>query len=90
MAITWKDNKGNIIEPPKDTTFNKRILTSTYKGATGHTWKSGLWLKWWNWNKDREEIIKARRQRDKIYYNRHRDGILKKRRDAYDKANSSV
>jgi len=87
MGIKWTDNKGNIIEPPKDTTYDKGVMISHYKTITGHTWKSGVWMKWWNWNKDREEIIKARRERDKIYYNRHRDSILKKRKDAY---NSSV
>jgi len=87
MPINWIDNKGNQIDPPRDTRYDKRIMVSDYKTITGHTWKSGVWMKWWNWNKDREEIIKARRQRDKIYYNRHRDSILKKRRDAY---NSSV
>jgi len=85
--IIYKDNKGNQIDPPKDTTYDKRIMISDYKTITGHTWKSRVWMRWWNWNKDREEIIKARRIRDKIYYNRHKDKILKKRRDAY---NSSV
>jgi len=87
MPLNFVDEQGNQIDPPKDTQYDKRIIISTYKDATGHTWKSGLWLKWWNWNKDREEIIKAKRERDKRYYNRHRDNILKKRRDAY---NSSV
>ena len=89
MPINWINNKGNKIDPPKDTQYNKRVIISTYKDATGHTWKSGLWLKWWNGNKDREDIIKARRERDKIYYNKHRDEILQKRREHY-KANSSV
>jgi len=87
MTIKWTDDKGNIIEPPKDTTYDKRIMISDYKTITGHTWKSGVWMKWWKGNKDREDIIKARRERDKTYYSRHRDSILKKRRDAY---NSSV
>jgi len=87
MPINWIDNKGNQIDPPKDTTYDKGVRISEYRESTGHTWKSGVWMRWWNWNKDREEIIKARRERDKTYYNRHRDNILKKRRDAY---NSSV
>ena len=87
MAIIYKDDKGNVIEPPKDTTYDKKVMISEYKEATGHTWKSGLWLKWWNSNKDREDIIKAKRARDRLYYNRHRESILKKRRDAH---NSSV
>ena len=70
--------------------INKRVIISTYKESTGRLWKSGRWMKWWNGNKDREDIITARRLRDKRYYNKHRDSILKKRRDAYDKANSSV
>jgi len=87
MPINWIDNKGNKIPPPKDTTYDKGVRTSIYKDATGHTWKSGLWMRWWDWNKDREDIIKAKRARDRLYYDRHRDNILKKRRDAY---NSSV
>ncbi len=87
MGINWIDNKGNPIDPPKDTTYDKRVRISEYREVTGHTWRSGVWMRWWNWNKDREEIIKAKRARDRLYYNRHRDNILKKRRDAY---NSSV
>ena len=89
MPINWTDDKGNQIDPPRNTQYDKRVMVSDYKTITGHTWKSGVWMKWWNGSKDREEIIKARRERDKIYYNRHRDNILKKRREHY-KANSSV
>ena len=87
MPIIYRDNKGNQIAPPRDNRYDKGVRISEYKEATGHTWKSGVWMKWWNWNKDRAEIIKAKREHDKTYYNRHRDNILKKRRDAY---NSSV
>ena len=89
MAIKFKDNDGNEIDPPKSNQYDKKVITSEYKESTGHTWKSGVWMKWWNWNKDREEIITARRLRDKRFYNKHRDKILQKRREHY-KANSSV
>jgi len=63
-----------------------RVIISYY-GDTGKKYKSDRWMHWWNGNKDREDIIKAKRARDRIYYNRHKDNILKKRRDTY---NSSV
>ena len=90
MPINWKDDKGNEIDPPKSNQYDKKVIVSEYKESAGHLWKSGKWMKWWNGNKDREDIITARRLRDKRYYNKHRDKILKKRKDAYAMTNSSV
>jgi len=79
MPINWIDNKGNQIDPPRNTTYDKAVRISEYKEVTGHTWKSGVWMKWWNWNKDREDIIKARRERDRRYNQLHREERRSKR-----------
>ncbi len=41
---------------------------------------------WWNnIGKFKKESLQAKRERDKTYYNKHRDMILKKRREDYEK-----
>jgi len=83
MPINWIDNKGNQIDPSRDNPYDKKVIISTYKDATGHTWKSGLWLKWWNGSKDREDIIKAKRERDRRYNQLHREERRSKRVSKY-------
>jgi len=63
-----------------------RVFTFTYEESAGKKYNLERWMAWWNnIGKFKKESLQAKRERDKRYYNKHRDMILKKRREDYEK-----